>query len=212
MPRPRTRSDDEVLAATARVLGRRGPHAFTLADVAKETGLAPATLLQRFGTKRGLLLAFARWASTRVDTPFDEAARRGGSPLAQLRRGLQNLAGPTADRREFANHLALLLEDMRDPELRRAAAAHARRTEQNITRLLRAAVAAGEIVVGQPERWAATVFAAWNGALIQWGLRGVGPLSAALDAVLDPLLLTPPGRRTRVSMPRSNPRQRRAGR
>ena len=34
---------------------RLGPTQLTLADVAKEAGVVPATLIQRFGTKRGLL-------------------------------------------------------------------------------------------------------------------------------------------------------------
>ena len=34
-----------------------GPARLALTDVARETGLAPATLLQRFGSKRGMLLA-----------------------------------------------------------------------------------------------------------------------------------------------------------
>lgn len=194
MSRPRTRSNDEVLAAMAAVLSRRGPHAFTLADVAAEAGLAPATLLQRFGSKHRLLVAFARWAAAGADGPFTEAERRGGPPLARLRRALLTLAGPAADRREFANHLALLLEDVRDPELRRAAAAHAERTERHIAALLREAVAAGELAAVSPAAWARIVFAAWNGALIQWGLRGRGALAADVDRVLKPLLRPRAGR------------------
>ena len=188
MTRPKTKSDAAVLAAAGRVLVRRGPHDFTLADVAAEAGLSPATLLQRFGTKRGLLVAFARWAAAQADAPFEAAARRGGSPLTQLRRALLILAGPAANRREFANHLALLLEDVRDPDLRRAAAEHARRTEEQIAGLLRAAESAGELAMDDPARWARTLVAAWNGALIQWGLRGQDSLASSLDDVLGPLL------------------------
>ena len=57
-PRPRATSDEDLLAATHRVVSRLGPN-LTLADVAKEAGVSPATLMQRFGSKRGLLLAFA---------------------------------------------------------------------------------------------------------------------------------------------------------
>src|SRR5260370_955132 len=39
-PRPRQTSDDEILAATARVMQRRSPTKLTLADVAKEAGAA----------------------------------------------------------------------------------------------------------------------------------------------------------------------------
>ena len=46
--------------ATMRVMQRRSPVDLTLADVAKEAGVVPATLIQRFGTKRSLLLAACR--------------------------------------------------------------------------------------------------------------------------------------------------------
>ena len=39
--------------ATMRVMQRRSPVDLTLADVAREAGVVPATLIQRFGTKRG---------------------------------------------------------------------------------------------------------------------------------------------------------------
>jgi AcrR family transcriptional regulator len=59
MPRARSVPDAEILKAAARVIGRNGPLKLTLADVGREVGLAPATLLQRFGSKRGLRLALA---------------------------------------------------------------------------------------------------------------------------------------------------------
>ena len=48
-PRPRQTSDEAILMATMRVMQRRSPVDLTLADVAKEAGVVPATLIQRFG-------------------------------------------------------------------------------------------------------------------------------------------------------------------
>ncbi len=48
-PRPRETSDEDLLAATARAAARHGPARLTLAHVAAESGVAPATLVQRFG-------------------------------------------------------------------------------------------------------------------------------------------------------------------
>ena len=83
MPRPRILSDEQVLAAVARVLLRLGPR-FTLADAGAEAGLSPATLLQRFGSKRGLLLAFARAAAADAEGPFERARAERKSPLGAL--------------------------------------------------------------------------------------------------------------------------------
>ena len=55
MGRRKVTPDADVLTATMRVVNRVGPGRLTLADVAAEAGLAPATLLQRFGSKRGLI-------------------------------------------------------------------------------------------------------------------------------------------------------------
>src|SRR5579885_3160850 len=66
MARPRTRTDAEVLAAALRAVAAHGVARLTLADVAREAGLAPSTLAERFGSKRALLLAAARHAAAVV--------------------------------------------------------------------------------------------------------------------------------------------------
>jgi AcrR family transcriptional regulator len=58
-------TDDDVFAAAQRVMGRRGPHELTLADIAGEAGLTPGRLVQRFGSKRAMLVALSeRFASS----------------------------------------------------------------------------------------------------------------------------------------------------
>ena len=64
--------------ATMRVMQRRSPVDLTLADVAKEAGVVPATLIQRFGTKRGLLLAVCRTAPGGVPKQFAAARAKYG--------------------------------------------------------------------------------------------------------------------------------------
>ncbi|OJY30844.1 MAG: hypothetical protein BGO98_29215 [Myxococcales bacterium 68-20] len=188
MPRPRTISDDDVLDGVERVLLAKGPHDFTLTDVARETKLAPATLLQRFGTKRALVEAFARRSASRTAESF--AAHEPG--LAPLRASLVALAGALDDRRRMANSLALLLEDVRDPELGAAAREHADAMEREITRHVRAAIAARELDTDDPRGLARAVHTAYSGAMILWAIRGRGSLRTsvgqAVDAVLAPYL------------------------
>ena len=57
-PRPRTVSDEHIFVATGLAITRLGPTRLTLADVASEVGLSAAALVQRFGSKRQLLVAF----------------------------------------------------------------------------------------------------------------------------------------------------------
>src|SRR5438874_2348746 len=58
-PRRRATTDEAILMATHSAVTRLGPTRLTLADVAREAGISPATIVQRFGSKRGLLLARA---------------------------------------------------------------------------------------------------------------------------------------------------------
>src|SRR4029077_11670164 len=83
-PRPRQTSDEAILMATTRVMQRRSPVDLTLVDVAKEAGVVPATLIQRFGTKRGLLLAACRTAPGGIPEQFAAARAKYGSPLKTL--------------------------------------------------------------------------------------------------------------------------------
>jgi AcrR family transcriptional regulator len=188
MPRKKLLPDAAVLAAAGRVFGRVGPARFTLADVAREAGLAPATLVQRFGSKRALMLAFAEHAASLARQPFEQARTQVAEPLGALRTALSIASRSTKGRRELTHSLAFLLEDLADEELRAHAARHARWTEASIRELLDCAVERGELASHDTARLARALQAAWNGALIQWAIRGRGSLASWISAVVDTLL------------------------
>jgi AcrR family transcriptional regulator len=189
MARPRTTSDDAILAATARVLAKSGPGRLTLATVADEAGLSPATLLQRFGSKRGLLLALVSRAEDGVRRPFEQARRHTASPTAALHAALADLSSSVRTPEELANSLSFLQIDLTDPEFGRHAAAHARAMREEITAVLEEAVSAGElpqtIDVG---RLAAAVQVTYNGTLIISALEGEGSLAERMRSEVDYLL------------------------
>ncbi len=188
--RPRTRSDDDLLDATFRAVGAVGPARLTLADVAREAGVAPATLVQRFGSKRALLAAAAERAAGRAGRALPAP---GDAPLAALVDGLVALTAPVRDPAAFANHLALLQLDLADPQLRAHAAAHARALRRAIAQRLDAAVAAGELAPCDTRALADAVHAVFHGAQLDWAVDRRGGLAArvraALEAVLHPRLL-----------------------
>src|SRR5262249_19053560 len=125
-PRPRTATDAELLDATARAVSRVGPSRLRLADVAAEAGVAPATLVQRFGSKRGLLLALARTGSTAEGEQMAAIRAAHPSPLDALRAVADCLTGMAPSPGELANHLAFLCIDLTDPDFHRYALEHAR--------------------------------------------------------------------------------------
>src|SRR5438067_4536494 len=143
-PRPRATSDADILGATARIVSRVGPH-LTLADVAKEAGVSPATLVQRFGSKRGLLLAFAATAPASLPGEFARIRAAHRSPLAAVTGVADCMAAMIETPETFANSLAFLQMDLVDADFQHHAAAHSRVMLAELTKLLDEAVAAGEL-------------------------------------------------------------------
>lgn len=190
MPRPRTVSDDAVLDAAAALIGSVGPARLTLAHVADASGLAPATLVQRFGSKRGLLLALAR-----RPPGFAErlAAADAGAPsrTAAVVAALVALAAPVRTPAALANNLAFLQLDLGDPEFHAAAAAHFAALREALAEHLGAARAGGELVAAaDPGALADMLVTTYNGALITWAVVREGALDGFLRTRLE-LVLAP---------------------
>lgn len=186
--RPRTVSDDAILAATARVISRQGPARLTLAAVADEVGLSAPSLVQRFGSKRDLLLAFSRRASDGVAGTFAAARQKHRSPLAAARAALTSMASGIETPDELANHLAFLQLELSDPDFHEQTARYARAVLAELRSLLRQAVHAGEVHHRDPARLARAVYTTYNGALITWAILRTGSLTRWVDRELRYLL------------------------
>ncbi|MGY1603054.1 TetR/AcrR family transcriptional regulator [Geodermatophilus sp. SYSU D00815] len=188
MPRPRTVDDEAILAATAAAVGEVGPSRLTLADVGTRVGLAPATLLQRFGSRRGLLLALAAHDVDAAPRRI-RAAATGDRKLAGLVEVLSDEAAALRTPAEFANHLSLLLLDLSDPEFQALARRHAQGVLAAVVDVLTAARDAGELPDDtDPDALGSLVHATYNGALVSWGLDPDGRPAEAVARRLDALL------------------------
>ena len=202
-PRPRTIADEQIIEAAAKVIGRVGPGNLTLADVGKEAGLSAATLVQRFGSKRGLLLAMATSAAESMDACFDMVRAAHPSPLAALVAAATDITRYFDTPEEVANHLAFLQMDLSDPDFHRLMVVSSKKTLDGYRRLLRDAVDAGELVECDTARLARAITAICGGSLIQWAVFRQGAAVAwvrqDVDAVLEPYRATSPrsARRTR---------------
>ena len=188
MPRPKTVDDDAVLDAALRVIDRGGPGELTLAAVAREVGLAPATLLQRFQSKRGLLLAINSRGSDGAGSSLREATKRHRSPLRALVAGLVDMSSRVTSPETMANHLAFLQIDLSDPEFHQLALAYTTTVREEIKRLLDAAVEAGELEATDTSRLAQGIQTTHSGARITWAIYRKGRLDTWLRRELDTLL------------------------
>ena len=168
MPRPKRFSDDEVLESAARVMFRAGPSEFTLAEVAAEAGIAPATLVQRFGGKHGLIVRAIQWDNTRFAGMLEALPDATGA--AAVIAVFRLLTPEVQEVGAFADQLLWLRLDMRDPDLNALA--------RERFRLLREAVAARLPPLAlAPADAAQLIEAQWQGALNQWGVAPEGSLA-----------------------------------
>jgi AcrR family transcriptional regulator len=189
-PRPRQASDQDLVAATVRAMVRLGPVRLTLAAVAAEAGVSAAALVQRFGSKRQLLLAVAADAATGSDGLFDALRARYRSPIAALV-GLADCASLMGSRpHEIANTLAFLQIDLTDAEFHRHALKTSSGMLAGIRRLVREATRSGELVPCDPGRLASALQATMNGSLLNWAVHRSGSVVAwvrrDIRTVLEP--------------------------
>jgi AcrR family transcriptional regulator len=197
-PRPRATSDEDLLAATHRVVSRLGPN-LTLGDVAREAGVSPATLMQRFGSKRGLLLAFAAAGSGDLSDQFKAMRAKHRSPLAAIYETARCMAAMADTPETLSNSLAFLQMDLVDPDFHKHAHAHARGMNAGIRGFLDEAVAEGELRRCDTAKLARAVQALIGGSLLQWAVdrdgTAVDRLTEDLDALLRPRHCPPQDRR-----------------
>lgn len=184
MPRARTIDDDTVLDAALDAIGDVGPAGLTLAAVGERAGLSASTVVQRFGSKRGLLLAVAQRSAERTEAGAT-AASIDGPALDALVVWLTGLTARVASPEALANHLGYLQADLVDPELYELARRGARAMRRRIELLLERAVEAGELTGAEPGELAPAVEATYNGALIVWALHRDGALEDWMRARLE---------------------------
>jgi len=187
-PRPRETSDEAILAATASVMQRRSPTQLTLADVAKEAGVVPATLIQRFGTKRGLLLAMCRTAPSAVPLQFATGRAKHASPLKALIELYADCTSFAPTPEAVANGLAYLQIDLTDPDFHAITLAQFRAIRQETRKLLEEAVAARELRACDTAEIARLIQHLNSGAMLSWAVYRQGLVTSWVRRDLQALL------------------------
>jgi AcrR family transcriptional regulator len=171
-----------MLGAAGRAVARLGP-SFTLADAAAEAGIAAGTLVQRFGSRHGLLTAMMRDAIATLRREM--AARVSGveDPVAAVAEALVRWYAPLDDPATAANNLAQLAVDLGDPELRELMAELYAAMEAELAPLLERAA-----LDGAPPTAARILTAVADGCAIHWSARPIGSLAERMRADLDAIL------------------------
>ena len=182
-----------MFAAMGRVMRRVGPAELTLGAIAAEAGVTAGALVQRFGSKRELILAHWRQAAVgTARTPPDPAAR-AASPLQALRATAALYARLAASPRAALRNLAYMQSDWADAALRRHWLRHTRAARARNEQLVTEALAQGELRAGtDAQALARMIEVTLGGSFLAWTLHREGSaatrLREDLDAALRPYL------------------------
>jgi AcrR family transcriptional regulator len=201
-PRRRKAEDADVFAALVRVMQRRGPAELTLREIAREAGVTAGALVQRFGSKRAMVLAHARHAAATGDVGLTIPAPKTSSPLKVLRSVAAMYAQLADSPRAAVRNLAYLLNDLADPVLRRHLLRLSRGARAWYEELLTDAVAARELGRDTDVRMLARLIeVTLRGSILNWTLYREGAaadwLREDLDEMLRPHLMRGDHRRKR---------------
>lgn len=172
--RPRVFTDDDVFRATARAIAHLGYTDLTLAAVAAELGCSPPALIKRFGSKKGLALAYLTWANHESRERFARIRESADSPLQALRTRVRI---PTADRLDevadqegYANFVAFTLAARNDPELTGAMRERRQLFYDEIERLVIDAIETGELRECDPTVVSRAMLSGLTGSALNWVL------------------------------------------
>lgn len=170
MPRHKTLPDETVLGVALQLLHTGGPEALTFAGLARASGLAAATLVQRFGSKAQLKQAALLHAWDRLDEKTSQLA----ADIARTPEGavdlLVALSGDYGAIESYAEGLLILREDLRDPLLR----ARGARWRGALVDVLDTCLAEQG---GQRQGLGQLMASQWQGSLVWWGFEPNCPVA-----------------------------------
>jgi AcrR family transcriptional regulator len=180
MPRKRTISNEALLDAALRIVRESGPDALSFATLASQVGLAPSTIVQRFGTKAELLRAALSRAWDALDEQTAAAAQSAPPGTDGVVELLVRLTGQY-DAHDFADQLRVLREDLRDPVLRARGQAWLATLTAAVEERLSPSPG-GESGLG------ALVVAHWQGTLTIWSFVRDAHVTTTVRSALEDLL------------------------
>jgi AcrR family transcriptional regulator len=179
MGRNKSVSNEAVLDRLLPLVARLGPAGLTFAAAADSARLAPATLVQRFGTREAMVEAILHRAWDRLDAETrsaDAEAPMGAAGAVDLL--LRLMPGAALDH-AMADGLVLLREDLGNPRLRARGRAWGEALASALGRRLAEGPAEGLRLGWQMAR-------VWQGTLLWWGFIRPEPAEAAIrEAMAD---------------------------
>jgi len=144
--RTRTLTDEEILDRVGAALGD-AEATWTLAGAAASVGLHSATLIKRFGSRHGLLVALSeRWMESQPTSPTT------ADPYRELMAWAESFSPAGVTGAQLLTRVDMLVEDLRDPELRALLHVSWQRNLRYLTELIDLSQEAGQISSAAPSK------------------------------------------------------------
>lgn len=177
MARPRSISDQTIIAEAYELLMKQGPGNLTFERLGSIVGLVPGALVRRFKTKQQLLLEINRYALERTNAKVKEATDKTTSPIDAILAQFTTELGFASTVERFANGQEFLLMDFRDKNLYTNYQVSFEHRHQQIAELLKKAQEAGELEeVDNLDELAQHLEMLLHGAGHVWAMTQDGPI------------------------------------
>lgn len=178
MTRRKTIPDEQVLGTLFEMMMKTGPDGLTFARAAQASGLAAATLVQRFGSRERMVEAILLQAWDSLDAETKAADEEEDlSPEGAINLLLRLMSPDTASR-DATDGLLLLREDIRNLRLRERGAAWGRALVAALGRRLSADQQEADLLGWQ-------MAALWQGAHTWWAFDQTVPADRAIREALE---------------------------
>lgn len=169
-----------------------GNEHLTLSLIADEVGCSPPALVQRFGSKRALLMKYVAWSTERIRERFDALDDSEVSPLQRIKEmvGLPRSARPyeITDPEGLPTSVFMHLAAWNDEAFKPLVEERTALIESELKNLLEQATIAGEIRGCDEQRMARTLMTAFSGAALQAIAVSREPIEDRMTQLVDHLL------------------------
>jgi AcrR family transcriptional regulator len=181
--------DSAVFDAIVRVMLHTDSDGLTLSAIAAEAGLTAGALVQRFGSKREMMLAHARHAATTGDIGLETPSPRRGSALSAIRRTADPFAQLAASPEGALRNLSYLQRDLADPDLHASLREMNRKARKEYQRLVSEAIVAGELRRNtNASTLARTIEVTLIGSFLAWAIYREGSAASWIRKDLNAVL------------------------
>ncbi|MGI6406103.1 MAG: TetR/AcrR family transcriptional regulator [Syntrophaceticus sp.] len=166
--RPREYSDQMIFEGVSKALIKYGYSNLSLSKIAKEAQLSAAALSKRFGSKRGLLLAYYDYLTEITEQSFKAIQQTDLSALNMLKQIFLLWTNQVENPVQFANMTSIYLQNNSDPEFIEKTRHRLKIIDDEIQRILQIAIDSKEILEVDKKLLSRVLQAAVTGAFLIW--------------------------------------------